>query len=219
MSCERVHQINYCSSFKVGVGGVCGGVHTKTFCALETKKALVDNCCWTPPPETEHSRSLLSLSLTHSPRLSLHLPHAGRAAENSDCTVVRHRTTLTRRYNKASLFPRGRAVERRAHGDRGRREMEAAAFIYTITFLSAIIRPRRRGLWESGRGGRSGARSIWWVHLTRDSLLWTSTSTHTCRSWENTGADCWTRHFSLCSWHAGFSPSPRPRQVLHWRLQ
>lgn len=88
----------------------------------------------------------LSASLAHSLSLSLHLPHAGSAAENSDCTVVRHRATLTRRYNKASLFPRGREVERHADREGERREREGAAFIYTITFLSVIIMPRRGGL-------------------------------------------------------------------------
>lgn len=39
-------------------------------------------------------------SVPVSPTLSLHLPHADSAAENSDCTVVRQRVILRLRYNK-----------------------------------------------------------------------------------------------------------------------
>lgn len=85
-------------------------LHTKTF---QTQKALVDNWRWILPLEKD-TPVLLPASFS----LSLHLPPAGSAAENSDCTVVRRRATLTARHNKASLFPRewGRETYRQSGG-------------------------------------------------------------------------------------------------------
>lgn len=65
-------------------------------------------------------RQTLPFALYLSRSLSLHLPPADSAAENSDCTVVRHRAALTGRYNKASLFPRERGREVERHADRNK---------------------------------------------------------------------------------------------------
>ena len=48
------------------------------------KKALQDNNCWIVL--LENDTQILCTCLYHS--LSPHLPHAGSAAENSDCAVV-----------------------------------------------------------------------------------------------------------------------------------
>lgn len=78
-------------------------------------------------PALEKDTGSLSTCLTGSLSLSPHLPHAGSAAENSDCTVVIRRATLTGRYNKASLFPREseveRHIDRRGTGSAGRGEL------------------------------------------------------------------------------------------------
>lgn len=68
-------------------------------------------------------------TLPVSPTLSLHLPPADSAAENSDCTVVRQRAWLGLRYNR-NLFPQ-KERERDWEG-------EEAPFIYTITFLPPL---------------------------------------------------------------------------------
>lgn len=62
-------------------------------------------------------------------------------------------------------------------------EWRGGAFIYTITFLSVIFRPRRGGLWESGQRCRWEKGKIWHVahhvHLS-DSILISSSLSFFC---------------------------------------
>lgn len=145
--CERVPQINYTA---------CWGFKREK--ERRKKNLASDKYTLKKTPETFQFSLYLHLSLFLS-----HLPHAGRAAENSDCTVVRHRVTLTGRYNKASFVPQ-RERDRETYRTKGDKEgygkwREAGSFHLHHYLLKRHFRPRSGGLWESGQGSQGGKRN------------------------------------------------------------